>query len=156
MAVKQVQLLRELVPTATTMALLVNPTNPTLAPAQIRAVQETATALGLELNILHASTEGDFDTVFARAVQLQAGALVIAVDALFAPRIQALAALALNYRMPATFPFREFAAAAWSATEAAMRRRFALWASTPARLSRARSPPIYPLSSPLSSSSWST
>jgi putative ABC transport system substrate-binding protein len=111
MAVKQVQLLRELVPTATTMALLVNPTNPTLAPAQIRAVQETATALGLELNILHASTEGDFDTVFARAVQLQAGALVIAVDALFAPRIQALAALALNYRMPATFPFREFAAA---------------------------------------------
>ena len=111
MAVKQVQLLRELLPSANSMALLVNPTNPTLAPAQTRAVQEAGAALGLELKILHASTDRDFDAVFARAVQLRAGALIIAVDALFAPRIQTLAELALHHMMPATFPFREFAAA---------------------------------------------
>jgi putative ABC transport system substrate-binding protein len=111
MAAKQVQLLHELVPASASMTLLVNPTNPTLAPAQIRAVREAANALGLELNVLHASTESDFDIAFANAVQLRSSALVIAVDALFTTRIKTLAALALRHGIPAAFPFREFAAA---------------------------------------------
>ena len=111
MVAKHLQLLHELVPTSTSMSLLVNPTNPTIAPAQTRAAQEAAAALGLELHVLHASTERDFDTVFATAVQSRVGALVIAVDGLFTTRIKTLAALALRHVMPAAFPFREFAEA---------------------------------------------
>jgi putative ABC transport system substrate-binding protein len=108
---KQLQLLHELVRTSTIVTLLVNPTNTTLAPAESRAVQATATALGLQLHVLHASNERDFNTVFAALVQLRAGGLVIAVDALFTSRMEELAVLALSHGMPATYAFREFAAA---------------------------------------------
>jgi putative ABC transport system substrate-binding protein len=110
-AAKQLQLLHELVPTSTIVTLLVNPTNPTLAPAESRAAQATAAALGLQLHVLHASSERDFDTVFTSLAQLRAGALVIAVDALFTSRMEELATLALSHGMPATYPFREFVAA---------------------------------------------
>jgi putative ABC transport system substrate-binding protein len=68
---KPLQLLHELVPTATIMTLLVNPTNPTIAEAESRAVQAAATAFRLQLHVLHASTERDFNTVFATLVQLR-------------------------------------------------------------------------------------
>ena len=64
-ASKQLELLHELVPTATTVALLLNPTNPTLADALLRDAQPAAGKLGLKLHVLHASTERDFDTAFA-------------------------------------------------------------------------------------------
>jgi putative ABC transport system substrate-binding protein len=110
-AAKQLQLLHELVRTSTVVTLLVNPTNPTLAPAESRAAQATAAALGLQLHVLHASNERDFNTVFTTLAQLRAGALVIAVDALFTSRMEELATLALSHGIPATYPFREFAAA---------------------------------------------
>src|ERR1700681_3720889 len=70
---KRLELLHEIVPTATTFALLVNPTNPKNAEDATQDLQEAARQLGLQLHILNASTEGDFDTVFATLVELRVG-----------------------------------------------------------------------------------
>jgi putative tryptophan/tyrosine transport system substrate-binding protein len=108
---KRLELLHEVVPTATVMALLVNPTSPSLAESTTKDAQAAARVLGLKLHVLHASTERDFDTIFATLVQLQAGALVIGPDALFTSRSEQLAALALRHAVPAIYQWREFAAA---------------------------------------------
>jgi putative ABC transport system substrate-binding protein len=108
---KQLEMLRELVPTATIIALLVNPTNPTNAETLSRDLQAAARTLGLQLHVLHASTERDFDPVFASLPRLRAGALVIGSDPFFNGRSQQLAALALRHAMPTMFPFREYAIA---------------------------------------------
>jgi putative ABC transport system substrate-binding protein len=108
---KQLELLREVVPTATVMALLVNPASRVLAETQSRDLQATAHALGLQLHVVHARTASDFDTVFATLGQLRAGGLVIGGEALFTGRSEQLATLALRHAMPAIYQFREFAAA---------------------------------------------
>ena len=110
-AAKQLELLHELVPTATTVALLVNPTNRTLAEAVSRDTQTTADKLGLQLHVLHASTEREIDTVFPNLAQLRAGALVIGADSFLISRSEQLAALTLRHRIPASFFFREFVVA---------------------------------------------
>jgi putative tryptophan/tyrosine transport system substrate-binding protein len=107
---KRLELLRELVPTATVIALLINPTSPT-AEIQSRNMQAAARNLGLQLHVLHASTERDFDTAFASLAQLRAGGLVIGADAFFVSRSEQLAALALRHAVPAIYQFRAFAAA---------------------------------------------
>jgi putative tryptophan/tyrosine transport system substrate-binding protein len=108
---KWLQLLHEMVPTATTFALLVNPTSPNLAEAQSLDLQKAARALGLQVHLLQASTDQDFDTVFATLVKLRAGGLVISSDSFFFTRSEQLAALAARHAVPAIFGFREFAAA---------------------------------------------
>jgi ABC-type uncharacterized transport system substrate-binding protein len=108
---KQLEVLRELVPTATTIALLVNPTNPTNAETLSRGLQAAARTLGLQLHVLHASTERDFDAIFASLPRLRAGALVIGSDPFFNSRSQQLAALGLRHAMPTMYPFREYAMA---------------------------------------------
>ena len=108
---KRVELLHELMPTATAVALLVNPTSSTLAKTSTRDAQAAARTLGLELRVLHASTERDFDAVFATLVQRPAGGLVIAPDAFFNSHLEQLAALALRHAVPAFYQFREFAGA---------------------------------------------
>ena len=108
---KQLELLHELLPTATNMALLVNPDNPTLAETQTRDLQTAARTLGLQVHVLHASTERDFETVFAAFRRMQAAALVIGNDALFNTRAEQLGALVLHHAVPTIFQFREFAAA---------------------------------------------
>jgi len=110
-AAKQVELLHELVPTATSIALLVNPSNPALTERQLRDTQVTAAKLGLQFNVVKASAEGDFDAVFATLTQLRAGALVIGADALFIEQSKQLAELAVRHAIPASFHFREFVAA---------------------------------------------
>jgi putative ABC transport system substrate-binding protein len=108
---KRLELAHELIPAATVIALLVNPTNP-LAEAVSRDSQAAARILGLQLHVLHASTERDFDAVFAALAQLRAAALVIgSADPFFASRAEQLAALALRHAVPAIYQFREFAAA---------------------------------------------
>jgi putative ABC transport system substrate-binding protein len=107
---KRLELLHELVPTATIIAVLVNPTNPT-AETLSKDAQAAARALGLKLHVLHASSERDFDTVFASVVQLRAGGLVITSDAFFISRTKALAALTIRHAIPAIFQYRAFAAA---------------------------------------------
>jgi putative ABC transport system substrate-binding protein len=110
-AAKQVELLHELVPTATRIALLVNPSNPTLTERLLRNTQVTAAKLGLQLEVLNASAERDFERVFATLTQLRAGALVIGADALFIEQARQLAALTARHAVPASFHFREFVAA---------------------------------------------
>jgi len=107
---KRLELLRELVPTATAIALLVNPTNPN-ADIQSRDLKAAAVALGLQLHVLYASSERDFDTVFTTLAQLRVGGLVIAPDAFFISRSEQLAELTVRHALPAIFSYREFAAA---------------------------------------------
>jgi putative ABC transport system substrate-binding protein len=108
---KQLDLAHELVPGATSMALLLNPSSPTLAEPQSRDVHAAARALGLKLHVLHASTDRDLDTVFATLPQLQAGALVIGTDAFFSSRSEQLAALTIRHAVPAIYQYRDFVTA---------------------------------------------
>ena len=110
MGPKRLELLHQVIPTATIIALLVNPTSPATETIT-RDAQAAARALGLQLHVLHASSDRDFDTVFATAAQLRAGALVISPDVLFTSRSQQLAKLTVDHAVPAIYEFREFAAA---------------------------------------------
>jgi putative ABC transport system substrate-binding protein len=106
---KKLQLLREVVPTATTIGLLLNPANPNseIASKDMRAAAST---LGVELDVRRASTEREIDEVFASLVQARVGALVIDPDSFFSSRIERLVALTVRYAMPTIYN-REFAAA---------------------------------------------
>ena len=108
---KRLELVREVVP-ATVVAALVNPMieqNAGSNPA--RDLPAAARILGLQLHVLNASAERDFDAVFATLVQLRAGGLVITADAFLNSRSAQLAALALRHGLPAVSSYREFAAA---------------------------------------------
>jgi putative ABC transport system substrate-binding protein len=107
---KRLELLHSVVPTATTLGALVNPTNPNAA-THTRELQPAARALGFRLEMLHATSERDFDGVFARLAELKAGGLVIGTDGLFISRGEELGALAARHAVPAIFQFRSFAAA---------------------------------------------
>ena len=107
-APKRLELLYELVPMATVIALLVNPTNPALAEPFSRACRAAAHTLGLDLHVLNASTESDFEGVFAKLIQLRAGGLVIGSDAFFTARSEQLAALAFRYAVPTVYENRRF------------------------------------------------
>jgi ABC-type uncharacterized transport system substrate-binding protein len=108
---KRLELAHELVPAATIIGLLVNPTSPTLAEPITRNLQEASRTLGLKLHVLHASTEREIEKAFATLLQLRAGALVISPDPFFVTQSEQLAALALRQAMPAIFQYRPFAAA---------------------------------------------
>jgi putative ABC transport system substrate-binding protein len=108
---KMLELLHELLPTAHVMALLVNPTAPALAQTYTSTVLAAAHTLGLELHVLDASSERDFDGVFAKLIELRAGGLVIGAEALFTSHSEQLAALAVHHRVPTIYKGREFAAA---------------------------------------------
>jgi len=110
-APKRLELLHELLPAARVIALLVNPTDPPLAEPQTRAALSAAQALGLEVHVLNASSEPDFDAVFANLIRLRASGLVIGGDAFFTSRSKQLAALAIHHAVPAVYQWREFAAA---------------------------------------------
>jgi putative ABC transport system substrate-binding protein len=108
---KRLELARELFPGATTFALLVNPANPVAATVS-KDLQAVADTLAVRLHVLHASTEADFEAVFATAAQLRAAALVISTaDPLFNSHAAQLGALALRHSVPAIYQLREFATA---------------------------------------------
>jgi putative ABC transport system substrate-binding protein len=107
---KRLELLHELVPTATVIAALINPTN-ALSETLLRELQTAARILGLELHVMHASAERDFDAVFRSLIQFRAGALVIGPDAFFFSQSKQLAALAARHAMPTISQYREFVAA---------------------------------------------
>jgi putative tryptophan/tyrosine transport system substrate-binding protein len=110
-APKRLELLHELCPTATVMALLVNPANRTLPETTLSDFLLAAHALGVELHVLNASTERDFDAVFAKLIPLRAGGLAIGTDALFNSWSEQLAALTVHHAVPAVYRGREFAVA---------------------------------------------
>jgi putative ABC transport system substrate-binding protein len=108
---KRLELLHELVPTASTVALLVNPTSPALAEISTKEMRAASRTLGLQLHILNASTERDLDTAFATLTELRLGALVIGGDAFFTSRGKKLGALSIRHSVPTIYQWREFAAA---------------------------------------------
>jgi putative ABC transport system substrate-binding protein len=108
---KRLELLHELVPTATVVALLVNPTNPTSSETQSRDMEAAARTLGLQLHVLHASNERDFETVFASLIRLRADGLVIGNDGFLITWAAQLGALTLRHAVPTIYQFREFAVA---------------------------------------------
>ena len=110
-APKRLQLLHELVPTASIMVLLVNPAEPTIAETTTKEMQAAARTLGLEVHVLNASTEYDFAGVFAKLIQLRAGGLVIGGGPFLISQSKQLAALALHDAVPTIFQGREFAVA---------------------------------------------
>jgi putative ABC transport system substrate-binding protein len=107
---KRLELLHELVPSASIVALLINPTHPA-AETLSKDLHAAARTLGLELLVLHASTQHDFDMVFATLAQVRAGALVIGADPFFTSQSEQLAALTVHHAVPAIFQYRAFAAA---------------------------------------------
>ncbi|TMJ92547.1 MAG: hypothetical protein E6G77_25350, partial [Alphaproteobacteria bacterium] len=107
---KRLGLLHDLIPTATIVGLLVNPTDPR-AETQTSDMQEAAHTLGLQIHVLNASTEGEIDTAFASLRQLRAGALLVGTSELFRSKPEQLVALAARERVPAIYQYREYAAA---------------------------------------------
>ena len=107
---KRLELLHQVIPTASTVALLVNPTNPAAEPL-VRDAQAAARSLGLQLHVLKASVAGDIDAAFAALPGLQAGGLVIGSDQFFDSRSLQIAALALQHSVPAIYQHRAFTAA---------------------------------------------
>jgi putative ABC transport system substrate-binding protein len=107
---KRLGFLRQVVPAASFIAVLVNPENPGTEQA-IQEIHEAANLLREQVQIFHASSEGGFESVFARFVQQGAGGLLVGNDLFFARRRDQIIALANRYRMPAIYEGREFAVA---------------------------------------------
>jgi putative ABC transport system substrate-binding protein len=105
---KRLELAHELMPTATLIALLVNPSDPGRAKRLVDEVQAAAIHLGLQLHILRAGTEAEIEAAFAGFAQLKAGALVIGADAFYNAKSRLLAELSLRYAVPAIYEYSEF------------------------------------------------
>src|SRR5262245_54448357 len=108
---KRLELVRELLPAATAVGVLLDPTSPSVSEPFLDALQPAARTLGLELHSLHASTDRDFETAFETLVRLRAGALVISPNVFFTNRSEQLAELSLRHGVPAFYQYRPFAAA---------------------------------------------
>jgi ABC-type uncharacterized transport system substrate-binding protein len=107
---KRLALLRELVPNADTIAVLVNPTNPNLQ-TRLRDIQQAGRAVGQQILILNASSEHDIDMAFATIVQQRAAAVLVIDDPFLGSRSEQIVALAARHRIPACYFTRSFAAA---------------------------------------------
>jgi ABC-type uncharacterized transport system substrate-binding protein len=105
---KRLGLIHEAVPAAKTIAVLVNPLNPNVE-SQLRDVREAAARIGVNVVVLNAKADGEFEGVFAMMAQQQAGALLVAGDPFFNARRVHLIALSAQHRLPAIYEWREFA-----------------------------------------------
>jgi putative tryptophan/tyrosine transport system substrate-binding protein len=108
---KRLEVLHEIIPTATTFALLINSSSPGLAESTTRDVRASARTLGVALHVVSATTDNEIDDAFASLAKLRAGGLVIGSDPFFSSRTERLASLALRYALPAAYQWREFAVA---------------------------------------------
>jgi ABC-type uncharacterized transport system substrate-binding protein len=104
---KRLQVLRELVPNATVLAMIVNPKNPN-TEFDVQQMQSAARPMGLQILILNASSERELDAAFARLVEQRAGAVIVNADPYFNIRRDQLAALAAQNAVPAIYELREF------------------------------------------------
>jgi putative ABC transport system substrate-binding protein len=108
LAAKRLELLRELLPTSTTPAILVNPTSPLTQP-ELKGVRGAARSLGLELHVLNATMVSEIDAAFARLIELRAGGLVVGVDPFLTSQRQRIIAASESHSVPAIYGVREFA-----------------------------------------------
>jgi ABC-type uncharacterized transport system substrate-binding protein len=108
LAAKRLELLRELVPNAATIALLVNPST-VAAGMETTDLQKAAAAAGLQLLVFNVSGEAAIETAFASAAQQRAGALLISADPFFTGKRARIVELATAYRIPTAYPWREYA-----------------------------------------------
>jgi putative ABC transport system substrate-binding protein len=108
---KRVEMLHQVIPEASIVALLVNPTNPVISEPLAKDALAAARTLGIRLNILQASSDAEIEAAFAALHGLQVGGLVIGSDQFFNSRSRQLAALALQHSLPAIYQYREFTAA---------------------------------------------
>jgi putative tryptophan/tyrosine transport system substrate-binding protein len=109
LAAKRLGLLRELVPAAAHIAVLVNPADATRAESTLRDVEAAARVIGLEIHVLEASTSGEIDAAFASIARDRADALFVAPDGFFNTRRVQLATLAARHAIPATYAVRDYA-----------------------------------------------
>jgi putative ABC transport system substrate-binding protein len=107
LAPKQLELLHEVVPTATLVAFLVNPKNP-IAETDTRDLQSAASTTRQQILVLHASNESDLDNAFTALVQQHAGALIVQSDPFFNSRPDKIVALAARHAIPAIYQWRDF------------------------------------------------
>ena len=108
---KWLRLLHELVPKAVRVAVLVNPSNPAVADATLRGTKEAAATLGLQLQILNASSIGEIDAAFATLARERPDALFVGGDAFFVSRAVQLVTLKARYGIPATYSLRSYVGA---------------------------------------------
>jgi putative ABC transport system substrate-binding protein len=111
LAAKRLRLLYDLVPKAVRVAVLVNPANTVLTEPTLREVQEAAPAIGLQIQILDASTIGEIDAAFATLARDRPDALFVTADSFFTSRRGQFATLAARDKIPATYSQRDFVAA---------------------------------------------
>jgi putative ABC transport system substrate-binding protein len=108
MGPKRLELLRELLPKATTIAVLTNPSSRALAERFLQDLRPAAHTLGMQLHVLNASSKRDFDTVFAALAKVQAAALLICPDVFFNAQIEQFAALGIRHAVPVAYQYRPF------------------------------------------------
>jgi putative ABC transport system substrate-binding protein len=108
---KRLELLHELVPVTSTVAVLVNPSDPARTETTVKLLQVAARTLGLQLRILNASTDAELDAAFTSLARLQAGGLVIGGEPFFNSRVKQIAALSIRYGAPTVYQLPEFTAA---------------------------------------------
>jgi len=106
---KRLQMLRELLPTAAVIGVLVNPSNPG-SESETKDLQQAAQALGIRLEVLRASADRDLDAAFATLIERRAAALLVGNDSFFISRRDQLVALAARHALPTMYFVREFAA----------------------------------------------
>ena len=108
---KWLELLHQILPAATNIAVLINPSSPAIAQAFLQALRPAANTFRQQLHILEASTERDIDEAFATLSQVRADALVITPDTFFSSRAEQLGTLGVRYTVPTVFEFKPFTAA---------------------------------------------
>ena len=156
LAAKRLELLRELVPAATRVAVLVNPTNAANAETTLRDVAAAGRAIGLQIQVLNASTSREIDAAFATFVRERPDALFVGTDPFFTSRRVQLVTLAARHAIPAIYSTRDYAeAGGLMSYGATLRMRIVRSASMPVASSRAPSPRTC-RSCRRASSSWSS
>ena len=108
---KRLELLRELMPAATRVAVLVNPANAANTETTVKAVEPAARAIGLQIQVLNANTIHEINTAFATLVRERLNALFVGIDPFFNSRRTQLVNLATRHALPASYPARDFAEA---------------------------------------------
>ena len=108
---KRLELLKELLPSLTSVAVLVNPINPVVSEAFLRGMQTAALTLKIQIHVLNANSEAEIKDAFRKLVQLHVGALVVSTDVFFNSQGKLLGALSVQNAMPAVYQYRPFVAA---------------------------------------------